>query len=98
MKELNLISEVRRGESLIITDLHCLVEHCEFGLFKDEVIRDRIAVGLKEKKLSEKLQLNSKLTLEKAITQARRSEAVKKQEDILQGTKPDPPQRSKRGK
>ena len=48
-------------------------------------------MGLKDKKLSEKLQLDSKLTLEKAVTQARQSEAVKKQQDILQGTQPDPP-------
>ena len=48
-------------------------------------------MGLKDKKLSEKLQLNPKLTLEKAVTQARQSETVKKQQDILQGTQPDPP-------
>ena len=66
-------------------------EHCEFGVLKNELIRDRIVVGLKDKKLSEKLQLDSKLTLEKAVTQARQSETVKKQQDILQGTQPDPP-------
>ena len=83
----------KEGESVetIITDLHCLAEHCEFGVLKDELIRDRIVVGLKDKKLSEKLQLDSKLTLEKAVTQARKSETVKKQQDILQGTQPDPP-------
>ena len=48
-------------------------------------------MGLKDKKLSDKLQLNPKLTLEKAVTQARQSETVKKQQDILQGTQPDPP-------
>ena len=48
-------------------------------------------MGLKDKKLSEKLQLNPKLTLEKAVTQARQSETVEKQQDILQGTQPDPP-------
>ena len=74
-----------------ITDLHCLAEHCEFGVLKDELIRDRIVLKLKDKKLSEKLQLEFKLTLEKAVTQARKSEAVKKQQDILQGTQPDPP-------
>ena len=49
-------------------------------------------MGLKDKKLSEKLQLDSKLTLEKAVTQARQSETVKKQQDILQGTQPALPQ------
>ena len=90
----NLRSQ-EEGESAetFITDLHCLEEHrqCEFGVLKDELIRDRIVVGLKDKKLSEKLQLDSKLTLEKVVTQARQSETVKKQQDILQGTQPDPP-------
>ena len=88
----NLRSQ-QEGESVetFITDLHCLAEHCEFGILKDEIIPDRIVVGLKDKKPSEKLQLDSKLTLEKAVTQARQSEAVKKQQDILQGTQPDPP-------
>jgi len=48
-------------------------------------------VGLKDKELFEKLQLDSKLTLEKAITQARQSETVMKQQDILQGTQLGPP-------
>ena len=34
-------------------------------------------MGLKDKKLSEQLQLDSKLTLEKAITKSRQSETVK---------------------
>ena len=61
------------------------------GVLKDKLIRDRIVVGLKDKKLSEKLQLNPKLTLEKAVTQARQSETVKQQQDILQGTQSDSP-------
>ena len=90
--KLNLRSQ-QEGESVktLITDLHCLAEHCEFGVLKNELIRDRIVVGLKDKKLSEKLQLDSKLTLQNAVTQARQSETVKKQQDILQGTQPDPP-------
>ena len=63
-----------------ITDLYCLSEYCEFGTLKNDLIRDRIVVGLKDKKLSEQLQLDSKLTLEKAITKSRQSETVKKQQ------------------
>ena len=48
-----------------ITDLHCLAEHCEFDTLKDQLIRDRIVVGLRNKQLSEKLQLDPDLTLEK---------------------------------
>ena len=50
-----------------ITDLHCLAEHCEFRTLKDQLIRDRIVVGLRNKQLSEKLQLDPDLTLEKVI-------------------------------
>ena len=46
-----------------ITDLHCLAKHCKFGALKDQLIRDRIVVGLKNKKLSKKLQLDPNLTL-----------------------------------
>ena len=35
-----------------ITDLHCLAEYCEFGTLKDDLIRDRIVVGLKRQKSS----------------------------------------------
>lgn len=29
-----------------IADLYCLSEHCEFGALRDELIRDRIVMGL----------------------------------------------------
>ena len=81
------------GESVdnFTTDLYCLEECCEFGTLWDDLIWDRIVVGIKDKKLSEKLQLDSKLTVEKAITKARQSETVKKQQPFLQETKSDPP-------
>ncbi|KAL9984704.1 hypothetical protein ACROYT_G007030 [Oculina patagonica] len=81
------------GESVdnFITDLYCLAEYCEFGTLRDDLIRDRIVVGIKDKKLSEQLQLDSKLTLEKAITKARQSETVTKQQPFLQEAKSEPP-------
>ena len=81
------------GESVdnFITDLYCLAEYCEFGTLRDDLIRDRIVLGIKDKKLSEQLQLDSKLTLENAITKTRQSETVKKQQTFLQETKSDPP-------
>lgn len=59
----------------------------EFDTPREDLIQDRIVVGLKEKKLSEKLQLDPNLTLEKAVTKARQSETVKKQQTFLQGNK-----------
>ena len=73
------------GESVdsFITALYGLAEHCSYGALHDEMIRDRIVVGLKDDKLSEKLQLNAELTLKQAIDQARQSEAVKKQQAFM---------------
>ena len=50
-----------------ITDLHRLAEFCEYGDLHDQLIRDRIVVGLRDAKVSEKLQTDSELTLEKAV-------------------------------
>ena len=68
-----------------VTALYVLAEHCRFGALHDELIRDRIVVGLKDFKLSERLQLDADLTLEKAINQARQTEAVKQQQSIVRG-------------
>ena len=47
------------------------------------MIRDRIVVGIQDISLSEKLQLESKLPLEMAVTAVRQKEAVKKQQIML---------------
>ena len=47
------------------------------------MVRDRIVVGLKDKALSEKIQLEADLTLEKPINQARKKELVRKQQCII---------------
>ena len=49
------------------------------------MIRDRIVVGLADQKLSEKLQLDADLTLEKALNTVRRSESVRSQQSIVRG-------------
>ena len=46
----------REGESVdsFITSLHSLSEHCDYGAPMDEMIRDRIVVGILNSSLSEK--------------------------------------------
>ena len=80
------------GESVdsFITALYTLAEHCGYGELHDEMVRDRIVVGIRNGALSEKLQLNADLTLQTAITQVRQAEAVKKQQPLVRGT-PDIP-------
>ena len=38
-----------------ITELHDFVEVCAYGVLKDEMIRDRLVVGIRDLSLSEKL-------------------------------------------
>ncbi len=73
------------GESVehFITELHCLAEHCGYGQLHDEMVRDRLVVGLIDKKLSEQLQLDPELTLQKAVARVRQSEQIKKQQEML---------------
>ena len=69
-----------------ITDLYSLAEFCAYGSLKEEMIRDRLVVGIRNEKLSEKLQINASLTLESAVQQARQSESVKKQQAIIRAS------------
>ena len=75
------------GESVddFITDLHCLARYCNYGNLHEEMIRDRIVVGIRDNKLSQKMQLEPDLTLKKAIDLARQCESVKKQQPTVRG-------------
>ena len=53
---------------------------------RDEMIRDRLVVGLFDASLSEKMQLDPELTLDKTIALARQSEAIHKQQSVVRGT------------
>ena len=70
-----------------MTALYGLVEHCKYGNLQTEMIRDRIVVGLHDQKLSERLQLEADLTLEKAITMVHQSEGVRKQQSVIREDK-----------
>ena len=49
-----------------IMALYELAAHCNSGDFKEEMIRDRLVVRIRDSALSEKLQLDSSLTLKSA--------------------------------
>ena len=48
-----------------ITELYRLVETCEYDLTL-EMIRDRLVIAIQDSRLSERLQMDPELTLEKA--------------------------------
>lgn len=75
----------RAGESieLFITALHGLAENCEYGALKDELIRDRIVVGMLDVRTSERMQLQANLSLKDAITIAKQAEIQQRQSQIL---------------
>ena len=66
----------------IYADMYSLSEHCQYGDVHDEL---RIVVGLHDATLSQKLQLDATLTLDKAETTIRQSEAVKSQQSVVRG-------------
>lgn len=68
------------------TALHTLADTCNFGELREELIRDRLVVGLQDKKVSEKLQLDSSLDLMKALMVARQHETVRQQQKELRPT------------
>ncbi|UYV64962.1 K02A2.6-like, partial [Cordylochernes scorpioides] len=75
----------QEGEKVneFITTLHSLAEHCNFGMLHDELIRDRIVVGVRDRALSERMQLDTDLTLVKATLMAKQLESVKEQQSSL---------------
>ena len=73
------------GESIeqYIVALYHLVEDCQYGAMKEELIRDRLVVGIRDEALSQKLQMDPKFTLEGAKKAARQREAVQEHQQLL---------------
>ena len=66
-----------------ITCLYSLAADYQYGNLKDEMIRDRLVVGIRDCSLSQHLQMDPDLMLEKAKQIVRQREAVQKQQMIL---------------
>ena len=66
-----------------ITCLYSLVETCENGTLKEKMLRDRLVVGIRDLAMSQKLQMDAELTLEKAKKVIRQKEAVHEQQQQL---------------
>jgi hypothetical protein len=77
----------KQGEPIeeFIQDLHRLAEECNFGVLKDELLRDRIVVGVLDDTLSDELQSKAELTLASAIQFSRQAEARKESRPFIRG-------------
>ena len=68
-----------------IQDLYRFAENCEYGTLKDELIRDRIIVGVLGDTLSDRLQAKSDPTLADAARMSRQAEARKQNRTVVRG-------------
>ena len=62
-----------KGETAeqFIMELYSLADSCEYSNLKDEMIHDRLVVGIHDDVLSQQLQLDPELTLDKASSAPR---------------------------
>ena len=60
-------------------DLKNIANDCEFGLIKNDLIRDRIVCGTNSENVKKRLLREDKLTLDKAISICRAEEESNKQ-------------------
>ena len=73
--------EQESGESFdtYLTNLRSLAQTCNFGELKDNLIRDRIVIGIRDNGTRKKLLAESKLTLDKCTNICRANETTAKQ-------------------
>ncbi|XP_046557148.1 uncharacterized protein K02A2.6-like [Haliotis rubra] len=72
------------GVDQYVTELKNLARHCAFGEIENEMIRDRIVCGTKDKQVPERLLQEADLTLQKARDVARSFEMSKEQMKEMQ--------------
>jgi hypothetical protein len=65
-----------------------LAETCNYGNgnLHDDIVKDRLVVGIANAQLSEQLQMDSELTLKKVIDKILQSEMVREQQESLRAT------------
>ena len=75
----------RESEAIdsFLQDLYKIAEGCNYGTLKEELIRDRIVVGVADDDLSEQLQSKANLTLQEAVQPSRQTEDRKESQHLV---------------
>ena len=73
----------RESVEAYVTSLYTLSDTCEFGERRDREILLQLIIGVRDDRLSQKLQLDPKVSLEKAITIARQYEEITEQQTMV---------------
>ena len=69
-----------------IPSLHQMAEYCDFGTAKDDCIRNRLVIGVCDKRLSKCLQLKGELTLAESLKIVRQSQIIQDQLSTQNGS------------
>ena len=67
-----------------VTELKARSQHCEFGTLQESLIRDKIVLGVYNKKVQERLLRESELSLDQAVSICRAAEEIKLQTKEMQ--------------
>ena len=79
----NKMTQGNDSMDVFIHKLYRQAENCEYQGLREELIRDRLVVGVTDDKLSEKLQADADLTLDDAVTIARRFESAIQAQSVV---------------
>ncbi|XP_067944963.1 uncharacterized protein [Watersipora subatra] len=85
----NKLTQGSDSIDVFIHNLYRQAEFCDYRALREELIRDRLVVGITEDKLSEKLQADADLTLDDTVMIARRFESAKHAQSVVRGSAVD---------
>lgn len=79
------IQEEGENFDAFYTDLRKIAQNCNFDVFKDRMLRDKIIYGIRDVQIQQKLLMKKNLTLQEAVETCRTSELAKKQVKVIAG-------------
>ena len=74
-----------------IAVLYNLASNCDYGEMQNQMIRDHLVVGIRANSVSERLQMDPEITLEKAKKQSNKKKLLKGTSQFWIPTQPPAP-------